>query len=396
MRITTVIKMYPALILLPRFPEQRIKSDSGKKIKSISMKQFRLSALFCLSVFSALHADATIWRLNNSNGGALNPPINASFPTVTTLQAAHDHPGVQNGDTIHVEQSTASYGNLIMTKKLVLIGPGYFLDKNPKTQVNKSYGATVGAITMDAASCSGSVLTGLTINGNVNMGANKLILTRNYLINATVYVGGTGSTDVDSQILAQNYMSSSSKTCILERPGTGLITNLVISNNYISTDDYYSYSSIILSGRVSAGLLKNNIINAKINVSNMYILNNIMYSTHTNTCYNSLIEFNLGKTANQFQTPYGSNNTTNSVNNIVNSAQGFVGGTPVSDGSWALQTSSPAKGAGKSGDDMGIFGGPLPYVLSGIPTVPNIYELTIAPVAAGATSISVTVSAKSN
>lgn len=362
------------------------------------MKQLSLSILFCGLILNTNSVQATIWRLNNSNGGSLNPAIQASFPTATTLQQAHDQSDVQNGDTIHVEQSTATYGPLVMTKKLVLIGPGYFLDKNPQTQVNGSYGATVGAITMDAPSCSGSVLTGLTITGNVNMGSSKLTLRRNYIGSATVFVGGTGATPTDSLIIAQNYMEPYTKIGIQERTGgTGLITNLQITNNYIGAhSNSSSYYSISTGGRISGGLIKNNVFFSRMLVSNMYVLNNIMYGSYANTFHNCLVEFNLGKVSSQFQTPSGSNITVNSVNNLAQPALGFISETGTADNTWQLQTTSVAKGSGKSGEDMGMFGGALPYVLSGIPAVPHVYELTIAPVAAGATSITVTVSAKSN
>lgn len=362
------------------------------------MKYFSSLILFFSLFLNVNTAQATIWRLNNSNGGALNPAIQASFPTATTLQQAHDNSNVQPGDTLHIEQSTATYGPLIMTKKLVLIGPGFFLDKNPKTQVNGSYGAPVGAITMDAASCAGSVLTGLTINGNVNMGTSRLILMRNYIAGSTVFVGAIGTTATDSLIIAQNYMEPSTRIGIQERTGgTGIITNLNITNNYIGAhSNNSSYTSISTGGRVSGGLLKNNVLFSRMQVSNMYVLNNMMFGTYSNTFYNCLLEFNAVKVATQFQAPSGTNITTNSVNNLAQSNLGFINESGTADNSMQLQTTSPAKGAGKSGEDMGIFGGAMPYVLSGIPAVPNVYELTIAPVAAGATSISVTVSAKSN
>ncbi len=42
-----------------------------------------------------------------------------------------------------------------------------------------------------------------------------------------------------------------------------------------------------------------------------------------------------------------------------------------------LAPNSVAKTAGVGGTEAGAFGGDMPYVLSGIPTVPNIYQLTV-------------------
>ena len=68
-------------------------------------------------------AYAKIWRVNNNNGVAAN---------FTTLQAAHD--GAASGDTLHIEASPNSYGTLNVSKKLTIIGVGYFLDLNPNLQ----------------------------------------------------------------------------------------------------------------------------------------------------------------------------------------------------------------------------------------------------------------------
>lgn len=347
-------------------------------------------------------ATATIWRLNNSNGGAITPNIAASFPVGTTLQQAHDNTSVLAGDTIHVEQSNTSYGSLTMTKRLTIIGVGYFLSMNGKTQVNTSVGSPVGDITMTASTCAGSTITGLTISGSVTMGTNRLSLIRNYIspgqYYAGVYVGNqTNSSALDSTVIAGNYIDASNyyRYGIQTIPylnTSSSLTNCIIMNNFISG----YYYTILLASQIS-GMIKNNVLSsATMNVYNMYVVNNISTYAGQNTFNNCLIEYNLGYNANGFQTPAGSGNTFTTGTNLVNTVPGFVGGTTSTDSAYTLISTSPAKGTGKSGDDMGMFGGTLPYKLSGIPTVPNVYSLSIGTVAAGATSISVTVSTKSN
>ncbi|MBS1616269.1 MAG: hypothetical protein JST06_09160 [Bacteroidetes bacterium] len=342
-------------------------------------------------------ASATIWRLNNSNGGTITPNINASFSVGTTLQQAHDNSSVNNGDTIHVEQSNTSYGNLTMTKRLTIIGVGYFLAMNPKTQVNTATASIVGSINMNASTCAGSTITGLTIQGTVYMGASRLLVTRNYIALGSytngILVGGTGTTAVDSTIITQNFISVSSySNAIAEQSGTGNLTNLYIANNYLYANNY---GSVNTSGRIS-GIIKNNVMDAAYTqVQNMYVVNNIDNRGVTNYFNNCLIEYNIGKVSASFASPSGSGNTFTGSTNLTNTSLGFVTASST-DSSFMLSSSSPAKGTGKSGDDMGMFGGSLPYKLSGIPTVPNVYALSIGTVAAGATSISVTVSTKSN
>jgi len=344
-----------------------------------------------------LPAQAKIWRLNNSNGNTITPNINASFPVSTTLQQAHDNSSVADGDTIHVEQSNTSYGNLTMTKRLTIIGSGYFLAMNPKTQVNTSFSSTVGSITMNNSNCAGSTITGLTISGYVYAGTNRLLISRNY-IDGSVYVGGMGTTAVDSIIVTQNFINIPYYGYgIGEQSGTGNLTNLIVSNNYIGGNPNYSYYPFTVSGRAS-GICKNNVIGNSaygMSLNNMYVVNNIHTKAVANFFYSCLIEYNIGVGNSSFVAPGGTGNTFTSGTNLTNSTLNFVSSSST-DSSYMLQNSSPAKGTGKSGDDMGMFGGSMPYVLSGIPTVPNIYALTIGTVPAGATTISVTVSTKSN
>ena len=83
--------------------------------------------LMCLSFFGA---GAKSWRLSN------NPAVKADF---STFQAAHD--AAAAGDTIYVDGTgeNLSYGHAAVTKKLIIIGPGYFLNENDSTQANKIY-----------------------------------------------------------------------------------------------------------------------------------------------------------------------------------------------------------------------------------------------------------------
>ena len=74
-------------------------------------------------------------------------------------------------------------------------------------------------------------------------------------------------------------------------------------------------------------------------------------------------------------------------------------GSYSSDGRFKLKDDAPAIGFGilaGSSVDCGAFGGPAPYILSGMPPVPSIYELE-APetVTSGTAEINISVSATS-
>lgn len=96
---------------------------------------------------------------------------------------------------------------------------------------------------------------------------------------------------------------------------------------------------------------------------------------------------NIGD-ANQF--PSGNGNQNN-----VNMSTVFVG-TGSTDGQWQLKSGSPAIGAGRNGEDIGMFGGPEPYVPSGLPPIPAVYSIEMPGVTAANQTIPVTVKTKSH
>ena len=91
---------------------------------------------------------------------------------------------------------------------------------------------------------------------------------------------------------------------------------------------------------------------------------------------------------------YGPGNVGN-----VNMADVFVGfSNPAgysTDGAWELKPEGPAIGAGEGGIDCGLFGGPLPYVLSGLPAIPRIYEAIVPTAGSTFTGLPVIIKAKS-
>ena len=356
----------------------------------------RLYALLLATFITGFSAQAKIWRVNNNGSGTL-PLIAADF---TTLQAAHDAAAV--GDTIHLEQSSTTYGNCIFTKRLVVIGAGYFLALNPKTQVNRDYPSIVTTLTLTNAGCAGTMIMGLTqLAGSIwTVGANNVTIARCRLIysaNPRIYLGSGGATNSDGINLLQNYMEGSTGyNSVQATPGTtGNITNLNITGNFFG--GVYGISL----GTNASGIFKNNTVVTTyypITLANFYIANNMTHSTsgYNNAIDNSTVEYNMGTIASHFVSPTGAGNTIGAGNQTVTYANWLLLGGASTDGAYQLTASSPAKGAGKLGDDMGMFGSAVPYKLSGIASVPNVYAMSIAPIAPGASSISVTVSAKSN
>jgi hypothetical protein len=315
------------------------------------------------------NADAKIWRINNTVG------INAHF---TQLADAMASSSVLAGDTLYVEGSTVGYQALELKKRLVIIGPGYFLSGttgNPGLQYN-NLTATVNTFYLDSLG-SGSVIMGLAGNFYLSGGIDNITLTRNNINLYTYNLQNTGQVNSNIKI-TKNYLVLS----------VGFsMENAEITNNIMSG------ACVISSTNNKNVLVRNNVItNGTTNISGAYVSNNIFTVTSA-TLTNSTVKYNIATTNNVL--PAGDNNQNNIPANTIFVATGST------DGYYRLLANSPAIGAGEPINgvtpDSGAFGTADPYRLSGIPSIPSIYALTVpTSVPATASSMTVTISTRSN
>jgi hypothetical protein len=283
----------------------------------------------------------------NNNAGA-----DADY---TSLQAAND--AANSGDTIYVEGSTTAYEGADISKKFIIIGPGYFLADNPKTQANALQATFNSNINFNTGS-TGSSLAGIACPSNyIIISVNDIAITRcNVHI---IYLQGP----CQNILISQNYLN------IIGVYGSGEANNSVISNNIIS-----GYISFPGGGPVQ---ITNNVMTSTtantINVYNSNINNNIV-------CSSTNITQNTGNNiTNNIIAAAGTNANGNQYNVVMaNVFVDYSGALNYSDdGKWKLKPGSVAIGAGISGVDCGAFGGATPYVLSGVPNLPHIYEALI-------------------
>ncbi|HYC86944.1 MAG TPA: hypothetical protein VEB86_17045 [Chryseosolibacter sp.] len=313
----------------------------------------------------------------------------------TSIQAAHD--AATAGDTIHVVGAASGYAGATLTKRLVIIGPGYFLGENDDTQVNKSAARVTSAIRCSAGS-SGTFIMGLhfdftgsviQIDGTVD----NIVIKRN-LLGGQVMLNYTNG--INSNItIQQNYFSgnpvsnsynyANNNVFLLNNYIGGYIEGLAgsymqVTNNVINTSGTYAFYP---SDPISGSLIKNNIIRVTGGspTSNVGVSNDFRNNISNITAYD----------------------TTNNNQTGVDLATVFVADpvvvnpTPYStDSRWQLKPGSPALNAGASGEDCGMFGGLDPYVLSGLPPIPAIYELTAPSTATQSGGLNVTIKAKSH
>ena len=369
--------------------------DGRKKILIILNQLFmrKTITLFALSaLLSSISSDAfaRIWRVNN------NPGVAADF---ATLSAAHT--GAADGDTLHLEGSPTSYGSVTLTKKLVILGTGYFLEEYPNAQA-LAQTSKVDHITIYSGAA-GSVIMGLDFRGNnITVHANDILIRRNRFIspgngfpdwsNGTVTLNthqNNGSLPVNNVIISQNYG--------LKIDVNNASTGILITNNYLVANaaSGENTTSNVLSMHANAvGIIQNNIFRrGKVSVYNSSVTNNIMFLGSFEGTGN-LVANNIGN-----GTQFG---TTNGNQSNVEMTPVFVGpGAGITtDGQWKLKSGSPALGAGyghtaQNPVDAGMFSGYTPYVLAGLPPIPAIYYFENKPVGSDTDPISVTIKVKS-
>ena len=135
-------------------------------------------------------AQATILRVNNTTGSG------APYSDLTSaIEAA------QGGDTIMVDGSSTSYGDITISKPLVLLGPGYWRVENGVI-AEGAPSATIRQLTVvkDAV---GTIVRGMNINGVVTLRAPKTVINR-CLLEGGLEIWNTA----DNCVIHQNFYYS--------------------------------------------------------------------------------------------------------------------------------------------------------------------------------------------
>ncbi|WP_304233418.1 hypothetical protein [Jiulongibacter sediminis] len=339
---------------------------------------------------------------------------------------------VVNGDDLQAKVDSASAGDILVIsagqylqtvkidKKLTLIGPGYF-----KLQGGTAY---INSIWLDVGS-DGSMLTGLVVSGNLNIASSNNLVSRNK-IDGTLYLGYTNINYATSNNkVVQNYFGSQNASIPGIKVGNSAIviqTNYQISNNVVMNSIGFTHSMY------STGLVVNNIfdpdstnignsagqyISVSGGISSVSFYNNIFKGgfCHSTTTTGSTIFSTSNPLYHPLNFKYNIIDTvyagyTIPVDNLVTTERIFAGyptiinGMNNADARILLDPTGPAVGFGRSypysgsdpTTDAGVFGGSLPYVLSGIPVGPQVYEMVVPPLAATNSTITVKVKARSN
>lgn len=326
---------------------------------------FSLIALLLL----ATNALATVRTVSN------NPQIPAAFSTIAAAITAS-----AAGDSIYIVGSPTKYGvTITINKRIVLIGPGYFLGATQNANVN---GAYMDYIVFGSGS-EGSLVTGIsvysfTINANVSNITIKSCA-------AGEAWGTNGFSTVTIGAACSNiYILQSILNSVIVFDGGGNQNNILIKNCFTK-----SFNSLPVS---ATGILYDQCrMKAFFGVPPN---NNVIYNA---VISNSIIEDTGFAGNSSFVNNIFSNNAVAAGNGnqlSVPISSVILGGTGNLDVREQLKPGSPAIGAGTTGQDIGPFGGATPYVLSGIPSIPAVTGLTIP--ASAATTLPVNVKFRSN
>lgn len=322
-----------------------------------------LSAVMC-----SFYANARIWRVNNMTG---------ADPDYTTVQEAID--AASNGDQIYIEGGV--YEGFSVNKPLSFIGTNFATMENPDIETPSIATQISGDVIFKAGSA-GSYIVGCNLyNANKTMffETNNVIVSRCKLDKA-----------------AFRTVAANSKKVIDNIKFIGSIIN------YFSAFQPYNYDSLYVT---------NISVNNSIILSSFAIMNSseFTFSADFNQCIflttyiqtlecnylNSIFNYYSGSSCiiidNQFN-----NHITNCI--FYDSANLGTGETNClsgvtdlykNDGYYVLSDTTPAKGFGDFGQDIGIYGGDNPFVPGGYAPVPTITKLSMPTQVSGTINVSI-------
>ena len=317
-------------------------------MKNLSTSILLLVLTLAVSVSASAQA---IYRVSN------NTPANVAQKIYSTFAAAQT--AAANNDIIQIEPGTYSL-DITLTKPLVVVGTGYFLDQYTGTaalQANTTP-ATVTNISFDAGSTGASV-SGITAS-QCYISASGITVQRCRITNQ-LYVN-FGATVISNINIRQNYLVN-----ITNYYGSGS-TNLLITNNIITQTVSFDASC--------SGEFRQNVLpptpSYSATLTNFNVTNNYFgYFYAGPTLANCTVTYNAFYFASY---PTAGNN----INNVPGTSTFVLApGSAQFDAWYQLKTgTNPLRSSGENGADMGVFAGNAPYKLGGLPTIPAIYQLS--------------------
>jgi len=320
------------------------------------------------------------------------------------------------GDVLIVAGGTYAPSGIIFNKRLTLIGTGYLLPAGGPS-------SAIAQITGNVAFTTGSdfsILTGFTLSGTINIGANNITFSRNNVV--TLYIGIDGPSYKSTQNVVVKQCKFQGGAIVVYGSFLG-----VIANNYQFLNNLFDATSISMYHSVeSYGAFINN--NFTANLTSNSDVNFYYANTATNVSfYNNIFGIPLTTAggylltgANYIPANFHYNvlvgsgvpeaNAPSATNLVYQTATNLYAGwnanpqALTTDARNILKLGSPAILYGRlspyapasTATDAGAYGGVEPYITSGIPTGPYAYQILVPNVAANNSNIQITIKAKSS
>lgn len=352
-----------------------------------------LISFFCVLVFSVLSSNGAVWRVNN-DVDKLGGTGNVCSHCFTDLQSAINSSKVAPGDTIHVEASVTNYGGITLSKKLTLLGTGYYLDENPNCQ-NSNSTSSVNEIYITSGA-SGSKMYGLSIEGDYYDGvtfaqaAISDILISNCKIKYDIEFGNTSTNfSIDNIQFVKCVINSDIYSDYYDK---GKVKNLTIRNCYIDGE-------VILRSQVT-GQLFQNVFEGKVTIwSGISFYNNISTPSAAALVQNNNSSTNIFNNLFISSQPAwisgGNNEFGLVISNVFNTSATTLEKilVPLS---YCKECFKGYKPGGTNNEQIGMYGGSDPYTPAGLPPIPSIYILRGQTVTYQGDDLLIDISTKSN
>lgn len=354
------------------------------------MKATRLLPLLAAVLVSSVTAAQTYYRINNNLTGA---------NIFSTLQDAvvHAQANLGNNPIFIVEGSNTPYDpatSFVIDFPVIIYGTGYYLDENPETQAD-TRDSEINNITFDAGSegseVYGCVVSTLTVStSDITVSKCQIRLGLNI--------------DAPNATVTKNFIEGSTSGDLVS---VNAATNLVFMNNLVHNTNPAGTGNLRMDNS-SAGL----------------ILYNSFWGSVDNVLHNATVQGNYFNDSEFDLTTTSSNLTVSS--NAMDESMNFLslpaGGTDpgflaVPDSVFCLGAADPGSmstdgqyqtnlgGYDPDTDNpifdgtdtnFGMYGGTNPYLLSGMPRIPSVYEYTGSGTGTGSSGTSSTVKSKTH
>lgn len=277
----------------------------------------------------------------------------------TTLDTAIVY--AQDGDYLYLPGTTISMpAGLIIKKRLTIIGAGHYPDS---TQASGQTSFTGNMYFLTESS--GSFLQGVYINGNIffgNIPANaapkNILISRCNIIAINLSDDGSSFRGAENVVIKDNV--------IRENIYCAYVKNVVIENNIINGAIQHGNGMITIRNNI----LLRNTGNLLYYLSASRWENNIFLSSSAFSYGGSgnLYFNNIFKEGDPLGVEFSSGNQFSVTDLFVNQSGTIFSYTQ----NYHLTPTSPARAAGLSGTDCGIYGGSNPYKEGAVPVNPHI------------------------